>query len=428
MPGSDGSTWRSVGLVALATLPAIIAAAVWYVVTSQRARERYLIGRHLRELAVLAEQIEGTLSSKADAFDLEVERAEKGTSRLDDGLLRLGLTPNRIERCSTDSRQAKPGTPQAAQSCSPAVPVVGSTTLDLCVRAEHEPESTSPLRPESTTYHGWPAKKRTATVRFHSGDECASMPLDAVVEPLLSGFEQRNVFLAIDKAIYYERGDRSLRLAQTRFSGTGTPGTGTKEAGAAPDAVREEDLAATSASRDVEVAGRPFKLFSHPLRLGAGASTWWLGVLDPKDQFDAEASTLLSYGAVGYGALALLLLLLSMPVLKVATMGPRDRLRARDVRVLALSLVLVVGGATALLLGFSANRALDTELDHDLHEVAHTLQNNFVREIEQVSIALDAFVGERKRLRALQAQASEVPWCSQDEVSTPPPPPPPARP
>src|SRR5262249_39793534 len=151
-------------------------------------------------------------------------------------------------------------------------------------------------------YHGWPSKKRTATVRFHSGTECASIPLDAVVEPLLSGFGQRNVFLAIDKAIYYERGDRSLRLAQTRFAGTGT-----KEGGGAPDPVREEDLAATSAARDVEVAGRPFKLFSHPLRLGAGASTWWLGVLDPKDQFDAEASTLLSYGAVGYGALALLL-------------------------------------------------------------------------------------------------------------------------
>src|SRR5262249_46360982 len=102
------------------------------------------------------------------------------------------------------------------------------------------------------------------------------------------------------------------------------------------------------------------------------------------------------------------------------------RLRARDVRVLALSLVLVVGGATAFLLGFSANQALDTELDHDLHDVAHTLRDNFVREIEQVSIALDGFVGDRQRLRALQAQASEVPFCPQDEVSTPPPPAPPA--
>src|SRR5262249_18157724 len=375
MQGSDGSTWRSVGLVALATLAAILAAAVWYVVTSQRARERYLIGRHLRELAVLAEQIEGTLSSKADAFSLEVKNYRTGkTPQLSDGLLRLGLTPDSLEPCSTESPEAKPDTPRAAQSCSAAVPVVGSITLDLCVRAEHEPESTSPLRPESTTSHGWPAKKRTATVRFHSGKDCASIPLDAVVEPLLSGFGQRNVFLAIDGAIYYERGDRSLRLAQTRFSGTGASGTGTKEAGAAPEPVREEDLAAASAARDVEVAGRLFKLFSHPLRLGAGESTWWLGVLDPKDQFDAEASTLLSYGAVGYGALALLLLLLSMPVLKVATMGPRDRLRARDVRVLALSLVLVVGGATPFLRGFSANQALDTELDHDLHYVAHTLR------------------------------------------------------
>ncbi len=448
MPGSEGTSWRSIGLVALVTLAAIIAAAAWYVVTSQRARERYLIGRQLRELAVLAEQIEGTLSSKADAFNGELKRASDAArsagirsaktdardgqvesakrepqwpAGLSDGLLRLGMTDCQ-ERGSTggaqdratsegsgkSARQEKPDS--ARKSCSPEVPVVGSTTLDLCVRAEHEPESTSPLRPESTTYHGWPSKKRTAMVRFHSGDTCASMSLDVVVEPLLSSFAQRNVFLAIDKAIYYERGDRSLRLAQTRFSGSGM----NQASGATSDPVREDDLSATSAARDVEVAGRPFKLFSHPLRLGSGESTWWLGVLDPKDQFDAEASTLLSYGTVGYGVLALLLLLLSMPVLKVATMGPRDRLRARDVRVLVLSLVLVVGGATAFLLGFYANHALDTELDHDLNDVAHTLRNNFVREIEQVSIALDGFVGDRKRLRALQAQGPEVPWSAQD--------------
>jgi hypothetical protein len=471
--------------VALVTLAAIIAAASWYVVTTQRARERYLIGRQLRELAVLAEQIEGTLSAKADAFNGEVDRSETariastrsaktdapnseigrakglqeclagrsskgdvldgGVDRakrepewraaLCEGLLRLGMTNcqepgttrgaqarETSDGSGTSGRQAQPDSPRAAQSCSPEVPVVGSTTLDLCVRAEHEPESTSPLRPESTTSHGWPSKKRTAIVRFHSGDICASMSLDVVVEPLLSSFGQRNVFLAIDRAIYYERGDRSLRLAQTRFSGGGT----NQAPGATPDPVREEDLAATSASRDVEVAGRPFKLFSHPLRLGSGESAWWLGVLDPKDQFDAEASTLLSYGAVGYGVLALLLLLLSMPVLKVATMGPRDRLRARDIRVLALSLVLLVGGTTAFLLGFYANQALDTELDHDLHDVAHTLRDNFVREIEQVSIALDGFVGDRIRLRAVQAQGPDIPWCAPNEMSTPPPPPAPA--
>lgn len=377
MARGDASSWRSVALVAMATLAALMAVAVWYVVTAQRARERYLIGRHLRDLAVLAEQLEGTLSAKEAAFDRTAGEPSK------EELARLGL------RSCAKSELAD----QAGKGG-------GGTGITLSARTESAGESTVSLRPESTTHRGWAAKKRTANVEFRHGNAnaraCASMPLDDVLEPLLKSgdFDRRDVFLAIGEQVFYERGTRSVRLANARFA----PSDASPTSGKPAESVRVEDLAATSISRDVEVAGQSFKLFSHPLRLKSpDGSVWWLGVLDPKDEFDTEANTILSYGSVGYGVLGLLLLVLSMPLVKVATMGPRARLRARDIRLLGLSLILVVGGATAFLLGFYADQRLDTELDHDLWQVTQGLRDNFVREIEQVSNALDRFVTGRVR-------------------------------
>lgn len=133
--------------------------------------------------------------------------------------------------------------------------------------------------------------------------------------------------------------------------------------------------------------GRPHYLFVAPLHL-AGGATWLLYGAVPQGYFDAERQAVAGW-TVELGLLVLVLGMLSLPFLKIAFMGPRERLNREDLLRLAGGLVL---GAGLLLLGLQS-LALRHWLEGNvteaqLKQLADDVSGRLATEVHQLSSAL----------------------------------------
>ena len=127
-------------------------------------------------------------------------------------------------------------------------------------------------------------------------------------------------------------------------------------------------------------------MFSHPIHAVSG-DPWVVGVLIPAREFEERVHAV-SLGSLVYWPMLLVLVAVASPLLKIATMGPWDRLRRWDVRILIVSLVLMLGGVTAFLASLYCGASLDHQLDEDLATVSRKMRTHVEAEITQVSRAL----------------------------------------
>lgn len=232
----------------------------------------------------------------------------------------------------------------------------------------------------------------------HRGPVCAHVPLSALLAPFLrdDGFAEGEVFVARGKEILFEGGNGDVRLGslnetRPKDDGKGTP-TPASLTGSFPSA---EEIAAGSIVRDVFFSGEWYRLFTHPMYVAGedADEKWAIGYLVERHRFDRRVASL-SFGSLSYLPLVVLIGLLAIPLLKIRTMGSRERLSATDVRVVALSIVALSGTVTTLGLAFYDFWELKAAVDGDLEQVSAKLRDNFTRELTDAGAALRKFAAQ----------------------------------
>ena len=445
---SRAVTFAGVGVAA------VLAAGVgYYVFAYKTQREHYFTDSRRRQLGVLAEQIENAINSRSaalrDVVQDALEKSPCATARNDfeEQLKRTGkqvrLAGQNIS-CRDDEQGAPPGShaPAKVDDAPLGAPPSG---VPQQVRPEHkaltiefidtdnvQTSETSVLDFRSTTCQGTPTRKRNANLLFcydYRADSdlraglagenlavvndcsvvCASANLGDIIDPFLRGddFAAGNVFLGRDNKIRFESGSSDVRIGALPAGGRGEESKGGGATATPTPSMLEgpfpsaQELKTQSLVRDVPIGGEQYRLFSHPIYVSSEEQPWFLGFFVPLHDFNQRVAAL-SYGALSYLLLALPIALLAAPLLKIRTMGRRERLKAMDVRILAFSLIALAGAVTALGLAVYNYDQLDGALDGELESVSRQLQHHLAEELAHATAALDIFVAQYARDRVTQ--------------------------
>lgn len=160
------------------------------------------------------------------------------------------------------------------------------------------------------------------------------------------------------------------------------------------------ELIHTSNTAAASFGGTPYKLFIQPLQLflqnspGENPSTapeyveWSLCALVAHERFRAETHAI-SYNFIILFLLLALLTAISWPLLKIWTIGPKDRLRTSDVLFLALSVVVGAALLTISVLDWRFYWNYKKELDRQLRDFSGEISANFQAELERSIAQLD---------------------------------------
>jgi len=409
----------------LATLGLMVVGYLLYV----QSRQQYFSERNLRALSVLSEQIEGAIKDLESAVQNAANEAIKTTDR-DDVIKKIfALTPN----LDFLDRKEVP--------CSMNRPASGSVRVCLVPQLVRSRQSSV----ESRSGAGNPmAIARTANSTLYLCDKrvdvCAKAALGDLLKPLIedSPLEDLHVLVADEQGtVLYERtnsGFQILRLpsrgggaASTSAAGNSAPAESGEGKGSLPPI---EDLQRASVDLDVSFSGTSYRLFAQPIQLSFGGPDaaasgrkWVVAALIPSDRFEHEARAV-SFALMSIVPLLLVIALLVPPLLKVWTMGPRDRLRAIDVHAVNVALLTLTAIATVLLLDWYAYGRLMGAVDADLQAFSQSLRENFAAEAGQVQKALAHFVKVRLSQRKDETVADDAayqlctnilgsaPWCN----------------
>jgi hypothetical protein len=189
-------------------------------------------------------------------------------------------------------------------------------------------------------------------------------------------------------------------------------------------------LGRVSVVAEINLAGASFKLFSEPLQLSypavgesEGAPTapeaWIVCGLTRSARFNAESRAMpLTY--ILWFTLAIVLLLVSAPIIRLFTIGPTTRLRARDPVFLTLTMFGSTGLITlGLLQGYrTAASTLSGSLATRLERFAGDIADNFKAEQKAVWDELDAlerspeFAEVKAHLAAQDSESNGLPRLS----------------
>ena len=311
-----------------------------------------------------------------------------------------------------------------------------AATIEFIDADNVQTSETSALDFRSTTREGTPTRKRNASLRFcydyradsdflagFAGGElakangcavCASVDLGDMIGPFLRGddFAAGNFFLG-DKKIRFESGSTDVRtgamLADGPSKESNAPSKDSKSGGATamptPSTLEgpfpsAAEMKTTNIVRDVFIGGELYRLFTEPIYVSSQEQPWFLGFLMQRHDFDDQVKAL-SYGSLSYLLLLLPILILAAPLLKIRTMGRRERLKAMDVRVLTFSLIALAGAVTTLGLAVYDYTRLGTALDEELVSVSKQLRDHLADELTHATRALGVFVTQYARDRVL---------------------------
>jgi hypothetical protein len=156
-------------------------------------------------------------------------------------------------------------------------------------------------------------------------------------------------------------------------------------------------LSPASRLEEVWIAGARYRLYSQPLQVGflpakqsAGiAESWVLCGLVRADRFRSE-SQLIPYSYILSMLAAILLAAASYPFLRLYLSSPGERLRARDVTLIAVIAFFVAAGLTIILADIYVwNRSFGPAAERDMAKLARAINANFQREQAAALSALD---------------------------------------
>ena len=380
----------------------LIGALSWYGLAWIPSQQRYFNERNVRLLRTIGTQI----LAKVNNFDFAIDHA--------------------IDSFSFEQKDAESETSDFRQ-------YVKLFADQLDILAYHEdPKNTESLvhfnsldafadppritvEPDEGVNYVYIGYQRTADHHHRFVEARANM--DRVVGELL---ESRREFDAValvahDGRVIAQRSRSGVELAHVELliepvaavaSGAKTPATPSSSE-ARTDSMRAvESIEATGRVRDVSVAGVGYKLWAQPVPLGLldGESTgrrqaeWVLCGLVRGDSFRSASSAIsATYWLILFVALSVLCL--SIPLLKLRFLSPRERLKATDGLLVALTTFVAAGLATlALLDAYYFGYAFSRDTDGQLSAVAEQILRNFSEETMAVVSQLDASVRELDRM------------------------------
>src|SRR5262249_55018795 len=180
------------------------------------ARKTYFVESHLRDLGVLAGQIEAEVSVRSEAAARLIAELGPGAS-CDTEQVKNRFNSINLACASCDDGAGEKRRRGGQVTAAPA--------------AKRSGESTTSLRPGNTTAAGWPSLQIESTLTFRdeiSREEassektcrakersiCPTASLSDIVRPLLDSNDvaDDDIFLANGTTILYQHGRRSLRL------------------------------------------------------------------------------------------------------------------------------------------------------------------------------------------------------------------------
>lgn len=156
-------------------------------------------------------------------------------------------------------------------------------------------------------------------------------------------------------------------------------------------------LLPASRLEEVRIAGARYRLYSQPLQVGFSPAkktadtneTWVLCGLVRADRFRSE-SQLIPYRYILMMLAAILLAAASYPFLKLYLSSPGERLRARDVTLIAVYACFVAAGLTLILVDiYFWNSSFGPAAKRDMAKLAHAINANFQREQAAALSTLD---------------------------------------
>jgi len=366
------------------------------------SRERYFVESRLRELAVLAGQIEGAIATQIQSAHGSIsDLATNYPNQLHDPndelvtakLERAGVVWGRCREAARDGP-----TPKTAAYTNPAMPDGPTLTVEFIPGSAGVSEETNPFVGRSDTASGWATTSRDSTLYFAAADAggttliCPTKSLSELIEPLLqaNGRDVQDVLVAQDDQVFFQRGRRDLRITAAKVLAPAPAVADGRDGSKQPP----REIGTSSKSLDIELGGQTFKLFVQPVHI-EGIPRVFVATFQPKRDFD-ESIRAVSFGALAHVPLLLILALLAVPAIKVATISGYDRLKASDVAGLAVCMVIMAAVATALTTSLVASASLDDQLDEDLRTVAKKMRRNIQTEITQITLALEQFIADRR--------------------------------
>jgi len=392
------------------------------------AREAYFTERQLRALSVLAGQITSTLDGRLEAIERvareirpEGETLEKAMSVIPDVSYAKGcgqhadlIHPGRAIEVEHTYRRLPVTSPPQWSSLGAAQAVESKVSAQILFRYD----SRSPTNAASTPT---PAADgdRDESQAVSRTVTCGRSDLDRLIGRFIqdSSVAPFDVFL-VDTGgrVVLEQGPAGLQLDRLRRR-TEIEETKIRDGDKADPTTQAldmrrlaiEDLLSATAVHKVSIGQVDYKLFTQPLSmppmLVSNTTTdpptattgtdprpvWGLGALVPADQFAAEVQGV-SLGSLSSVPLVGLLLLISLPLLKVFLNSSRARLTAADFRRIAASLVLSSGIGAVLVSSNLAYMELENMLDIELQAWSAKLQREFRNEVRAINTALDVFI------------------------------------
>jgi len=160
-------------------------------------------------------------------------------------------------------------------------------------------------------------------------------------------------------------------------------------------------LSQASRLEEVRIAGARYRLYSQPLEIGFRpvhpmdhsddrAVSWVLCGLVRADRFRSE-SQLIPYSYILTMLAVILLAVASFPFLKLYLSLPGERLRARDVAIIAVFMCFIAATITFIFADvYFWTRAFGPEAEADMAKLARALNANFQREQQAAFVTLNA--------------------------------------
>ncbi len=214
-------------------------------------------------------------------------------------------------------------------------------------------------------------------LRGHRGD---------VFDDLFIASLDKSLDKSKDGRVIFQRATGELRLDElpplNETSGKSAAGQSDMPGGSSPPKV------AASGVFPVRLGGTDYKLFIHPLRLvllgGTASNTEWaLCALVTAARFRQE-SWAISNPLLLLFLFAFALVITGYPLLKLWGLGPTEQLGKADALLACVSVLMVSSLLTYFLLDVYAYRHLQKELDGQLREFAHNIQEHFAGELQQL--------------------------------------------
>jgi len=353
---------RIAGLTLAASIAASAGVGYWFFVSQQRD---YIIGRDFRILTNLTRQIDSTARAETRVIrNLPKEPGGPDIKTLPDAWSKLRGKPYKAADIAfkMDKR--------------PAGPIPGPT-----------------LHPNSLMLD--------VPLENDGRQLIASLNLQPAIETLFSSTVGPDAFDAIllgtrDGRVLVSAGSGAEQL---RFSGLDMLESKERKDGAA---LKFKELSEAITMADVTVAGVDYTLFVAPCCLFAKTPAERLVLAGLVSSEKVRASSwAIPTTLVKVSVLALLIALVGWPFLKLVLLGDRQQVGVTDFFQLGASSVAGLAILTVVMLDVSAYWRLNRDLDAQLSDLAHALDNNATAEIKDANAQLTCIeetLGARKTI------------------------------